>query len=74
MESEEKTSRREFLEATGGVLTTATLLNAQTGSGGDIQRRPLGKSGLQVSILGVAGHHLGSTTTTARAKNGWAPR
>jgi uncharacterized protein len=68
MESEQRTSRREFLEATGGVLTTASLLNAQTTPGSEIPRRPLGKSGLQVSIIGMGGYHLGSTKDLDEAR------
>jgi uncharacterized protein len=68
MESEQRTSRREFLEATGGVLTTASLLNAQTTPGSEIPRRPLGKSGLQVSIIGMGGYHLGSAKDLDEAR------
>lgn len=34
---------------------------AQTSSGEPVPRRPLGKTGVQVSALGVGGYHLGST-------------
>lgn len=59
MNSDSQASRREFLEATGAAITSASLLSAQTPDS-DIPRRPLGNTGLQVSILGVGGYHLGS--------------
>lgn len=33
---------------------------ARTNTGGSVPRRPLGKSGSEVSIIGVGGYHLGS--------------
>jgi len=38
---------------------------AQTNTSGSIARRPLGRTGLQVSILGVGGYHLGSAKDQA---------
>ena len=60
MESENPTSRREFLGVTGAALTSASLLSGQTGPAGNVPQRPLGKTGLRVSILGVGGFHLGA--------------
>ncbi len=49
-------SRRTFLEST--LIATGTgLMSAQ---GNSISKRPLGKTGLEVSILGVGGYHLGT--------------
>jgi uncharacterized protein len=61
--------RRRFLQA--GLAATATILAgsiqsttaplAMTDTGPDrIPRRPLGKTGEQVSIIGVGGYHLGT--------------
>jgi predicted aldo/keto reductase-like oxidoreductase len=61
-------TRREFVKAAGMMSVGAAL---QTGSGspagaaqgdgstGTIPKRPLGRTGIQVSVLGVGGHHLG---------------
>ena len=65
MESNFEPSRREFLGATGGALTTAYLLSAQSDTG--VPRRPLGKTGEHVSILGVGGYHLGSASDQQEA-------
>jgi len=54
-------SRREFLQtgiSAGLMLTLAdSLLAAQDNSGG-FSRRPLGKTGEQISILGMGGWHI----------------
>jgi uncharacterized protein len=41
---------------------------AQENSSGSIPKRPLGRTGLQVSILGVGGYHLGSAKDPSEAK------
>jgi aryl-alcohol dehydrogenase-like predicted oxidoreductase len=61
MESDRPAGRREFLETTGAAITSASLLSAQTGDSGEVPRRPLGNTGLQVSIVGVGGYHIGSS-------------
>lgn len=38
------------------------------GAGGSVPKRPLGKSGLEVSILGVGGFHIGSAENQDAAK------
>ena len=48
-------------------LSLATALSGAAQSGG-IKQRPLGPSGLEVSILGVGGFHLGSAETLETAK------
>ena len=68
MESDDQTSRREFLEATGAAITSASLLSAQTGGRGGVPHRPLGRTGLQVSIIGVGGYHLGSAESLDAAR------
>src|SRR4029450_2061179 len=69
-------SRRGFMR-TVGVLGAAVGLSAGTrepsASGatptgaepgsGEIPRRPLGRTGVQVSAIGVGGHHLGDLST-----------
>jgi predicted aldo/keto reductase-like oxidoreductase len=51
---EEVSSRRGFLA--GGVAALDVLAAQESGSGG-IPTRPLGKTGVRVSILGLGGHH-----------------
>src|SRR5579872_4559478 len=44
------------------------MLSAQTASAGGIPRRPLGNTGLQVSIIGVGGFHLGAAKNLDEAR------
>lgn len=60
-------SRREFLEITGATLAGGSTMMAQ-GNGGGIPRRALGKTGVEVSALGVGGYHLGSAESQSEAK------
>ncbi len=67
--------RREFMKTVGVVGAAAGLgaaahassaSAAPTAAGtasGDIPRRPLGRTGVQVSAIGVGGHHLGDLAT-----------
>jgi aryl-alcohol dehydrogenase-like predicted oxidoreductase len=48
------------------MLGTAGLA-AQGQSGAQIPRRPLGRTGLEVSALGIGGYHLGSANSDAEA-------
>src|SRR5271154_5382736 len=57
-------TRRTFVEAF--MLGTAGLA-AQGQSGGEVPRRPLGRTGLEASVLGIGGYHLGSVDTEAEA-------
>jgi len=69
--SEEKgVSRRTFVKG-AAVLTASALANPglglaeqaqqNPGSPDQVSQRPLGKTGVQISALGVGGYHLGST-------------
>jgi aryl-alcohol dehydrogenase-like predicted oxidoreductase len=62
-------TRRKFLEKAvvgQSVLASSRMAFAQDTS--PIPKRPLGKTGLEVSILGVGGYHLGSAETLDTAK------
>jgi aryl-alcohol dehydrogenase-like predicted oxidoreductase len=56
-------TRRTFLEAT--ALASGGALMAQ---GNEIPKRPLGRTGVQVSALGVGGFHLGAAEDLNAAK------
>ena len=61
--------RRDFLRATGAVGlagTTAAAFPAPA-SADAIPMRPLGKTGLMVSAIGIGGHHLGEVATVEEA-------
>ena len=45
----------------------AVDLAAQGQSGAGVPKRPLGRTGLEVSVLGIGGYHLGSVDTDAEA-------
>jgi aryl-alcohol dehydrogenase-like predicted oxidoreductase len=57
-------TRRTFVEA---FMLGAVDIAAQGQSGAGIPKRPLGRTGLEVSILGIGGYHLGSVDTDAEA-------
>ncbi len=44
------------------ALAGASMAFAQSG-GGEVPKRPLGKTGLNVSVIGVGGYHLGTAPT-----------
>jgi uncharacterized protein len=58
------TNRRKFLKATTLAAAVVVDTSAQQSA---IPRRPLGKTGLQVSALGVGGFHLGTAADDATA-------
>jgi aryl-alcohol dehydrogenase-like predicted oxidoreductase len=57
-------TRRTFVEA---FMVGAAGLAAQGQSGTGIPKRPLGRTGLEVSALGIGGYHLGSADSDAEA-------
>jgi predicted aldo/keto reductase-like oxidoreductase len=55
-----KTTRREFIKGTLGGLCAAGLPSQSVWASNEaVPRRPLGKTGESISILGIGGHHLG---------------
>jgi aryl-alcohol dehydrogenase-like predicted oxidoreductase len=56
-------SRRAFIGGT--MMATIELASSQ---GGGIPMRPIGKTGVSVSALGMGGYHLGSAKDVAEAK------
>jgi uncharacterized protein len=57
-------TRRSFVET---FMLGAGALAAQAQSGAAIPKRPLGRTGLEVSALGIGGYHLGSANSDAEA-------
>src|SRR6202162_2141034 len=57
-------TRRTFVEA---LMLGAVDLAAQGQSGAGVPKRLLGRTGLEVSILGIGGYHLGSVDSEAEA-------
>lgn len=61
--SEQSNTRREFLQTTlagAAALGTATAGSAQDDAGKGLPTRPLGKTGVRVSILCLGGWHIGA--------------
>lgn len=56
-------TRRAFMQTT--ALAGAGMAMAQNGT--EIPRRPLGKTGLQVSVIGLGGYHIGTADTEDEA-------
>src|SRR4029079_3396147 len=55
------------LGATVGVGAEAPAGSAPAAASGDMPRRPLGRTGVEVSAIGVGGHHLGDFATVDEA-------
>jgi uncharacterized protein len=68
MSGNRESSRREFLGAAGALIAGGSGMTTQANAAGGIPRRPLGKTGLEVSILGLGGFHLGSAKDADEAK------
>src|SRR4051812_32296185 len=64
MATEVDVTRRTFVEV---FMLGASSLAAQGQSGAAVPKRPLGRTGLEVSALGIGGYHLGSANTDAEA-------
>jgi hypothetical protein len=72
-------SRRGFLKGAAiagasavlpaAVATAVETDNETTLGGFEVQKRPLGSTGLECSILGVGGFHLGTVTDQAEVNN-----
>jgi predicted aldo/keto reductase-like oxidoreductase len=58
MKKNYETTRRKFVK--GSALAGASLAMGQTPG---VPKRPLGKTGLQASVLGVGGYHIGTSET-----------
>lgn len=63
-----KPNRREFIESATLAIAAGSTLMAQDNGSGNIPKKPLGRTGLQVSAIGVGGYHLGSAKDPAEAK------
>ncbi len=59
------TNRREFLQT---AALAGALANSVTAQNADLPKRLLGKTGVEVSALGVGGFHLGSAADEATAQ------
>src|SRR5689334_7265787 len=63
-----KASRREFIEsATLAVTGTGTLMS-QSNNSSSIPRKPAGRTGLELSAIGMGGYHLGSASGPDEAR------
>jgi uncharacterized protein len=63
-----ETSRRRFLESAGALIVGGSAMTPQANAAASIPRRPLGRTGLEVSIIGVGGFHLGSAKDLDEAR------
>jgi len=63
MDINSKATRRLFMQST--ALAGASMAFAQGGA--EVPKRPLGKTGLNVSVMGVGGYHLGTAETQEEA-------
>jgi aryl-alcohol dehydrogenase-like predicted oxidoreductase len=61
-------SRRAFLGTAGAAIAGGGGIMAQGNGSGQIPKRALGRTGVEVSILGVGGYHLGSAEGQDEAK------
>jgi len=61
-------TRREFLETATTLAIAGGTATAQTNSNDQIPQRPLGRTGLKVSALGLGGYHLGSARDSNEAR------
>ncbi len=61
------TSRRNFLTAATAAALAAESVEAAQSSATGIPTRPLGKTGVQVSMLGLGGHHQARPTVESES-------
>src|SRR5690242_7748526 len=61
-------SRRQFLETAGAVVAGGKGVMAQSNGSGQVPKRPMGRTGVQVSIIGLGGYHLGSAQDQNEAR------
>lgn len=59
-------TRREFLEATLALMAAPAVASASPAPG-PVPRRRLGRTGVEVSMVGLGGAHLGSQATDAES-------
>jgi aryl-alcohol dehydrogenase-like predicted oxidoreductase len=64
--SKTSNTRREFIQTTALLGVASSMAK---GAGETVPKRPLGNSGIEVSVLGVGGFHLGSAKTQDEAKD-----
>jgi aryl-alcohol dehydrogenase-like predicted oxidoreductase len=64
MKIESKATRRLFMQSTA-LAGAASMAFGQ--SGAEVPKRPLGKTGLSVSVMGVGGYHLGTAGSQEEA-------
>jgi uncharacterized protein len=68
MKDYNKTTRRTFMQGAGLAGAGMLMSDYLEGQGsGQIPKRPLGKTGLQTSIIGVGGYHLGTADSDEAA-------
>jgi aryl-alcohol dehydrogenase-like predicted oxidoreductase len=66
MERKKKFTRRSFVKGSAAAVTASLVVRRSMGAGEQgeatqgVPHRPLGKTGAEVSCLGVGGYHLGS--------------
>lgn len=58
--SNQKSNRRDFLRATSALAAITLTRGSDSAETKAIPKRPLGKTGEQVSLLGVGGFHIGA--------------
>jgi uncharacterized protein len=61
MQNQEQPSRRFFLQSAAAGMTPGITSGMAQNANKQIGKRPLGRTGIEVSILGVGGFHLGAT-------------
>jgi aryl-alcohol dehydrogenase-like predicted oxidoreductase len=67
-------TRRKFLKVAASVGAAASFLTrgvfaAEERNSMQVPKRPMGRTGLEVSIIGLGGYHLGSAKDTQTANN-----